>query len=290
MTGKEFCSKCREKREEAKIALTKVCQQAKLNYWKTRRMEEMGVCKLGMNNIISYLSATHTILLLQSPSGDITINEYKDIANWLSNFIKDYSTQEQLTEKIRDIRDTLDYINKDIIDMDSFLEIVELLGYHIQFEKKQTENMPGEIGMLRVEFCRECQRLREKAGVSYKKIWKQIGFGHTKIKYIDSAKHNVNMKDILIYLSAFQFKISLVSPQDTQIINSYDDIIDWVIRKRTGKYTQKQLAKQIDRSYNIIVNAEKKQNIMRIDTFLRIVGLFGYEIKFEKTGDESTQQ
>jgi uncharacterized short protein YbdD (DUF466 family) len=289
MTGKEFCSECKKKRKEAKIALTKVCQQASLDYWKTRRMEEVGACKIGMDNIMSYLSVIQVTLLLQSSSGDIAINDYKDIVDWLSGIIKDYSTQKQFTGKIRDIRATLDYINKDIIDLDSFLEIVEILGCHVEFEKKQIE-APGEIGMPRLEFCRECQRLREEAGISHKEIWRRVGFEHTKIKYIDSAKYNVNMKDVVIYLSAFQFKIALVSPQDTQIINLYEDIVDWVIRKRTGKYTQRELAKQIDRSYNIIANAEKKQNVMRIDTFLRIVGLFGYEIKFEKDGDESTKQ
>jgi transcriptional regulator with XRE-family HTH domain len=136
MSRAEFCKRCKEYRLESKIMLKEICEKTGFNYGQIKNIED-GKHSIGMDNIILYLSIFPIKLLLRHEDKIKKINCYKDALKWIINTRKNKFSQYELSRKIGYDGATMNKIEngKNIIRLDAFLRIIEVLGYTIEFTK-----------------------------------------------------------------------------------------------------------------------------------------------------------
>lgn len=295
MTKEEFCRQCRELREKSGISLMQLCKQADLDYNNIRKIES-GLARrsntIGMVDIMLYLAAIPVKLSLVYQSEVFVINSYADIVHWFSASIKNKHFQTQIAGLMGWTRLTPQFImsQKKCFGIDNFLNIAEAINYQVKLEPGEMKNERASgkevhylSDMTRQAFCEKCRELRIKSNMTPTDLWKKTGLHHIQIRRIENGENNFNMRDIILFLSSLRTKLSLVSSSEKTVIGSYDDVIQWIVSARAGKFTQRDLSEKIHCSCSVIENAERKATTLRIDFFLRIVEALGYQIEFKKT-------
>jgi DNA-binding XRE family transcriptional regulator len=136
MTREEFCTRCRQLREEVtEVSLNEVWRRTGFQPTQTKRLER-GVNNFNMNNAISYLTAIEVQLKLRDTvkNRSVRIKEYKNIIDWLTKNRKSEFTQRSLAEKIECSHITIANIEseKSVVSIDIFLRLVEALGFKIE--------------------------------------------------------------------------------------------------------------------------------------------------------------
>lgn len=134
--------------------------------------------------------------------------------------------------------------------------------------------------MNRAEFCEMIQTHRKRSGVPAKQICFAMNTMPTDIYRIEKGYSNTNLNKIIDFLKATNGAIELSNNDDKYTINSYPTFVGWLINIRTSNnYTQRSLADAAGCSYAAIANVERQNNVLSIDTFLKLMDVLGYTIK-----------
>lgn len=136
--------------------------------------------------------------------------------------------------------------------------------------------------MDRIEFCNLLVRAKEQSGKSTNTVSFDLRMQWSTLRRFEKGANNSNMKKVFEYMAVIDSCLHIVSDNSDKTILNYDDLINWIIKERKGKYTQRQLAEQIGCAYLTIANIERGATAVSVDTFLKIIDALGYTIKIEK--------
>ena len=76
-------------------------------------------------------------------------------------------------------------------------------------------------------------------------------------------------------------QLLLIKEGKTICLNNSFDFASWLKETRSNQYTQRSLAEQAGCTYQTIANIERGATVVRIDTLLKLIEVFGYIIKIE---------
>lgn len=130
--------------------------------------------------------------------------------------------------------------------------------------------------MNRSEFCEMMERAKERSGVKISEISFKLQMLLPTLRRFEKGQHNFNMKKCIEYLDAIRSQIVL---NGNKKIGSYDELIRYVIEKRTEAYTQMAFAEKIGMSRLGFANVERNKSTMSIDTFLLIADILEITIE-----------
>lgn len=85
----------------------------------------------------------------------------------------------------------------------------------------------------------------------------------------------------MAYIKALGAELYLQSESSEVLLNSSADFSSWLKDIRKGLYSQRSLAEQVGCAYLTIANIERGATVVRIDTLLKLIEIFGYTIKIE---------
>ncbi len=135
--------------------------------------------------------------------------------------------------------------------------------------------------MTRQEFCDMMAAMRQKSNKKMTEICAGMGVLPTAIYRLEKNYNNFEIEKALSYINALQMKLLLMKDYQIVCINSSSDFASWLKQTRTGQYTQRSLAEQAGCTYQTIANIERGTTVVRIDTLLKLIDVFGYIIKIE---------
>lgn len=135
--------------------------------------------------------------------------------------------------------------------------------------------------MNRQEFCKIVADIRKQSSIKMKDICFALKVMPTTIYRIEAGENNFNINFMMSYLSVLKTRLTIFTDKETVVLKDYDQIIQWIVQKRKGAFTQRQLAKILNVTYPTIANIERKTTFMGVDLFLKIIDILGYTIKIE---------
>lgn len=130
--------------------------------------------------------------------------------------------------------------------------------------------------MNRNEFCELMGNAKERSGVRVSDISFQLQMLLPTLRRLEKGQHNFSMKKCIEYLDAINSCIVL---NGNKRINSYDELITYMVNKRTESYTQMAFAEKIGMSRLGLSNVERGKSTMSVDTFLLIANLLEITIE-----------
>ena len=142
--------------------------------------------------------------------------------------------------------------------------------------------------MDRKEFCELLSKARKESGITTKKMYFTMDLSPTTIYRIEKGFTNINLELALKHLSSIKYCMILEYSNKKHTIQHYDDIVE-VIRtlRKHKKYSQRKLATLSGITYVQLANIEAKKNIVRIDTFLKIVAILDCLVQIKKQTDKT---
>ncbi len=138
--------------------------------------------------------------------------------------------------------------------------------------------------MTRQKFCATCKELRlQEPTTSINEVWRRTDFQPTQIKRMENGSNNFNMLNGFKYLSAIAVKLIVKKPTSTpppRILKNYPQFVEWVKKNREiNGITQAQLALAAGCKKLTVTNIETQKSIATIDTFLKVIEAFGFEVE-----------
>lgn len=136
--------------------------------------------------------------------------------------------------------------------------------------------------MNRQKFCELMAGAKESSGVTTSQISFEMKMLLPTLRRFEKGEHNFNMKKTVEYLHTIKSQIVISNTDKCFYVKTYDDMVDCLIKLRTNRFSQRQLAEQIGSAYLTIANIERKATVMSIDTFLKIAEALEVDIKIDK--------
>ena len=132
--------------------------------------------------------------------------------------------------------------------------------------------------MDRKEFCVLMAKAKQESGRGTSDISFDMKMLLPTLRRFEKGEHNFNLKKIMEYLQVINAHIQI----DKNIIADYENLLAWLVDiRKTHSLSQRALAKEIECAPLTIANIERKETIISIDTFLKIVDVLGCTINIE---------
>lgn len=135
--------------------------------------------------------------------------------------------------------------------------------------------------MTRQEFCNLLAAIRQQSNKKMTEICAAMGVLPTAIYRLEKNYNNFEIDKALAYIKALDAELYLQSESSEVLLKSSADFSSWLKDIRKGLYSQRSLANQIGCAYLTIANIERGATVVRIDTLLKLIEIFGYTIKME---------
>lgn len=136
--------------------------------------------------------------------------------------------------------------------------------------------------MTRQEFCDMLAAIRQKSNKKMTEICAAMGVLPTAIYRLEKNYNNFEIDKALAYIKALGAKFYLQNEGSEVLLNSSTDFSSWLKDIRKGLFSQRSLADQVGCAYLTIANIERGATVVRIDTLLKLIEVFGYTIKIEQ--------
>lgn len=136
--------------------------------------------------------------------------------------------------------------------------------------------------MTRQEFCDMLAVMRQKSNKKMTEICAAMGVLPTAIYRLEKNYNNFEIDKALAYIKALGAKFYLQNEDSEVLLNSSTDFSSWLKDIRKGLFSQRSLADQVGCAYLTIANIERGATVIRIDTLLKLIEVFGYTIKIEQ--------
>lgn len=135
--------------------------------------------------------------------------------------------------------------------------------------------------MTRNEFCEQLALVRQNSNIKMTEICSIMGVMPTAIYRLEKGYNNFEVDKVISYINALHMRLALVKDGQLAYIDSSNDFSIWLKQIRSNQYTQRSLAEQAGCTYQTIANIERSVTVIRIETLLKLVDVFGYTIKIE---------
>lgn len=136
--------------------------------------------------------------------------------------------------------------------------------------------------MNRSEFCELLNQAKKQSGTTTSDLMFDMRMQWCVLKRFETGVHNFNLKKVLTYLDVINAKLCLYNQETQIVVSSYLQIIQWFIQNRTGRYTQRELARIIGCTGVNLSSIEAQKSTMSIDTFLKLADVFGYTVTIKQ--------
>lgn len=136
--------------------------------------------------------------------------------------------------------------------------------------------------MTRQEFCDMLAVMRQQSNKKMTEICAAMGVLPTAIYRLEKNYNNFEIDKALAYIKALGAKFYLQNEGSEVLLNSSTDFSSWLKDIRKGLFSQRSLADQVGCAYLTIANIERGATVVRIDTLLKLIEVFGYTIKIEQ--------
>lgn len=139
MDRKALCKIVKDIRQKSGVPMKTICAMMDVMPTSVYRLES-GASNFNLKLLMNYLNAINTQMVLSSAnSTNMVISDYEQFVDWLVQARTQISyTQRILAEKTGITYVTIANIEsqKNIVTIDSFLKIIEALGYVLNIEKR----------------------------------------------------------------------------------------------------------------------------------------------------------
>lgn len=139
MDRKLLCTIVKDIRQKSGVPMKTICAMMDVMPTSVYRLES-GASNFNLKLLMNYLNAINTQMVLSSAnSTNMVISDYEQFVDWLVQARTQISyTQRILAEKTGITYVTIANIEsqKNIVTIDSFLKIIEALGYVLNIEKR----------------------------------------------------------------------------------------------------------------------------------------------------------
>lgn len=264
-------------------SVREVAMVSKLSEYGIKNFEKVGD-NFNMKKVVAYLDAVGQKIVL----GDLVMESYDTIKGWMLKVRKDLKlNQVDMSERYNIQLNTLQCVETGIVSasIDLFLLYTNITDAHISF---QVVNTPEEAveqqaeQITRQDFCKMLTEAKVRSGVATSALVFGLQMMPTSLVRFEKGKHNFNLKTMFSYLQFLN--ASLVAKYNNHIIKlqSYNDLIGWldkfIINNPNNVCGISTLAGISKKSLR---NIKSERNIMSIDTFLKLINTFGYQITIE---------
>lgn len=136
MNRADFCILMSQAKQEAGVSTSELSFAMKMLLPTLRRFEK-GTHNFNLKKALEYLSVINYGLLLESEQKKVLITCYDELIAWMIEARQNIFSQRQLAEKIGAAHLTIANIERKAttVSIDTFLKIVDVLGYVIKIEK-----------------------------------------------------------------------------------------------------------------------------------------------------------
>lgn len=135
--------------------------------------------------------------------------------------------------------------------------------------------------MNRLDFCKLMEQAKMASGISTSKISFAMEMLLPALRHFERGKHNFGLVKVMEYLKVIHAQLVIYNDQSSVTITEYDQLLDWVVSTRQGRYSQRKLAEAIGISYSTLAYVESHKSHLSIDVLLKIIEVLGYNIKIE---------
>lgn len=135
--------------------------------------------------------------------------------------------------------------------------------------------------MDRKQFSLLLVKQREQKKIGKNELCRNAGFTFVQLQRIENASNNFNFNLICKYLEAVGAILVIKTPKNIFPISNYKQFVDWLINTRGDKLSVRKLADITGCSFSAIAHIEQGLTVISVDTFLKIVDAFGYELNIE---------
>lgn len=132
----EFCTLLLKAKENSGKSTNTISFDLRMQ-WTTLRRLEKGEHNFNLKKVMEYLNVINSKLVLVLNTKNDSCLNYNDIVAWIKNARQDVFTQRQLANEIGSAHPTIANIERGttVVSIDTFLKIVEVLGYELKIEK-----------------------------------------------------------------------------------------------------------------------------------------------------------
>lgn len=144
--------------------------------------------------------------------------------------------------------------------------------------------------MTREEFCNIMASVKMQAGLSTTDLAFDMRMQWSTLNRLEKGKTNFSVQKMLEYIKCLKASFYLYNNRKHVEISCYNDILKWVKKCRGTKISQRNLADLIGCSYVNLANVELGKTSMSIDTLLKCVEIFDYNIEIKIIGQNEKAQ
>lgn len=264
-------------------SVREVAMVSKLSEYGIKNFEKVGD-NFNMKKVVAYLDAVrHKIVL-----GDLVMESYDTIKEWMLEVRKSLKlNQVDMSERYNIQLNTLQCVETGIVSasIDLFLLYTNITDVHISF---QVVNTPEEVveqqaeQITRQDFCKMLIEAKVRSGVATSALVFGLQMMPTSLVRFEKGKHNFNLKTMFSYLQFLNADLIIANKTNNIRLSCYNDLMTWF----EGLIANKQnnvwhTSFMINLSKNSLYNIKSERNIMSIDTFLKLINTFGYQITIE---------
>lgn len=119
------------------------------------------------------------------------------------------------------------------------------------------------------------------SGISTSEISFSMKMLMPTLRRFEKGKHNFSLFKVIEYLQVIHAKLVIYNDKSFVDITEYNQLIDWVVSARQGRYSQRKLTEAIGISHATLAHVESHKSHLSIDVLLKIIEVLGYNIKIE---------
>lgn len=133
----EFCQQLVQARENVGVSKNEQCRRTGVAF-KQLQLLESKPNNFAINKAIDYLTAIGCSLVISNGKQAVSINYASDFSDWLKDARHGKFSQRALADAVGCVYPTIANIErgKTIVTIDTFLKIIDVLGYTVQIENK----------------------------------------------------------------------------------------------------------------------------------------------------------
>lgn len=132
--------------------------------------------------------------------------------------------------------------------------------------------------MNRFDFCDMLVAAKEQSGKSTNTVSFDLRMQWSTLRRFEKGVNNPSMKKIFNYLDV----VNSVLTVNHKGFSDANELVEYLVKKRTGKFSQRQLATAIGISSTMVARIESGMSNLTLDVFLKIVDVLGCTIKIRQ--------
>lgn len=264
-------------------SVREVAMVSKLSEYGIKNFEKVGD-NFNMKKVVAYLDAVGQKIVL----GDLVMESYDTIKGWMLKVRKDLKfNQVDMSERYNIQLNTLQCVETGIVSasIDLFLLYVNITDTHISL---QAVNTPEEVveqkteQITRQDFCKMLIKAKVRSGVTTSALVFGLQMMPTSLARFEKGKHNFNLKTMFSYLQFLNATLVLKYNNCNIKLYGYSDLIVWLSQFVMSNLNNVcGISTLVGISKKNLYNIKSERNIMSIDTFLKFINTFGYQITIE---------